>query len=50
MFCFFAHPDDEVLCAGVTIHKLVNGDHKVAIPTMVCSAGARANLLSISFI
>ena len=39
-----AHPDDEVLGAGATIHKLVNEGHKVAVATMVSSAGARANL------
>ena len=39
-----AHPDDEVLGAGATIHKLVNEGHKVAVATMVSKAGARANL------
>ncbi len=39
-----AHPDDEVLGAGATIHKLVCEGHKVAIATLVSSAGARANL------
>ena len=39
-----AHPDDEVLGAGATIHKLVNEGHKVAVATLVNSAGARANL------
>lgn len=39
-----AHPDDEVLGAGATIYKLVNEGHKVAVATLVNSAGARANL------
>ena len=39
-----AHPDDEVLGAGATIHKLVQEGHKVAVATLVNSAGARANL------
>lgn len=39
-----AHPDDEVLGAGATIHKLVEEGHKVAVATLVNSAGARANL------
>ena len=39
-----AHPDDEVLGAGATIHKLVKEGHKVAEATLVNSAGARANL------
>lgn len=39
-----AHPDDEVLGAGATIHKLVQEGHKVAIATLASSAGARANL------
>ena len=39
-----AHPDDEVLGAGATIHKLVREGHKVAVATLVSSAGARANL------
>ena len=39
-----AHPDDEVLGAGATIHKLVKEGHKVAVATLVNSAGARANL------
>lgn len=39
-----AHPDDEVLGAGATIHKLVSEGHKVAVATLVSSAGARANL------
>ena len=39
-----AHPDDEVLGAGATIHKLIDQGHKVAVAIMVGKAGARANL------
>ena len=39
-----AHPDDEVLGAGATIHKLIKKGHKVAVAIMVGKAGARANL------
>ena len=39
-----AHPDDEVLGAGATIHKLVSKGHNVAIAIMVGKAAARANL------
>ena len=39
-----AHPDDEILGAGATIHKLVEEGHNVAIATMVNGAGARANI------
>lgn len=39
-----AHPDDEVLGAGATIHKLVNEGHKVAVATLANHAAARANL------
>ena len=39
-----AHPDDEVLGAGATIHKLVNEGHKVAIATLANHAAARANI------
>ncbi|MBR7123069.1 MAG: PIG-L family deacetylase [Oscillospiraceae bacterium] len=39
-----AHPDDEVLGAGATIHKLINEGHKVAVATLVNHAAARANL------
>ncbi len=39
-----AHPDDEVLGAGATIHKLVEEGNKVAVATLVNSAGARFNL------
>ena len=38
-----AHPDDEVLGAGATIHKLVEEGHHVAVCTMCNNAGARAN-------
>lgn len=39
-----AHPDDEVLGAGATIHKLVSKGHKVAVATMANHAAARANI------
>lgn len=39
-----AHPDDEVLGAGATIHRLVSEGHRVAIATMVSRAEARAQL------
>lgn len=39
-----AHPDDEVLGAGATIHKLINEGHNVAIVTMANHAAARANI------
>ena len=39
-----AHPDDEVLGAGATIHKLVQEGHKVAVCTMANHAAARANI------
>ena len=39
-----AHPDDEVLGAGATIHKLIKDGHKVAVAFMVGKAEARANL------
>lgn len=39
-----AHPDDEVLGAGATIHKLVSGGHRVAVATMVSQAEARSGL------
>lgn len=39
-----AHPDDEVLGAGATIHKLVKNGHKVAIAIMSGHAAARNNL------
>ena len=39
-----AHPDDEVLGAGATIHKLIKEGHKVAIATMANHAAARANI------
>ena len=39
-----AHPDDEVLGAGATIHKLVQEGNKVAVCTMANHAAARANL------
>ena len=39
-----AHPDDEVLGAGATIHKLAKDGHKVAVVTLANHAAARANL------
>lgn len=39
-----AHPDDEVLGAGATIHKLINEGNKVAVCIMSGSAAARKNL------
>ena len=38
-----AHPDDEVLGAGATIHKLINDGNKVAVAIMSGEAAARAN-------
>lgn len=39
-----AHPDDEVLGAGATIHKLIECGNNVAIATMANHAAARANI------
>ena len=39
-----AHPDDEVLGAGATIHKLVQQGHQVAVCIMCSNADARQNL------
>lgn len=39
-----AHPDDEVLGAGATIHKLVQEGNSVAVCTMANHAAARANI------
>lgn len=39
-----AHPDDEILGAGATIHKLICEGHQVAICTMANHAAARKNL------
>jgi LmbE family N-acetylglucosaminyl deacetylase len=39
-----AHPDDEVLGAGATIHKLIKDGNRVAICTMANHAAARANI------
>ena len=39
-----AHPDDEVLGAGATIHKLVKEGNRVAVCTMANHAAARANI------
>ncbi|MEI1255745.1 PIG-L deacetylase family protein [Blautia sp. JLR.GB0024] len=41
-----AHPDDEVLGAGATIHKLVEEGHNVAVAIMVSQAAARKDLSS----
>lgn len=41
-----AHPDDEVLGAGATIHKLIKQGHKVAVAIMVSQAAARKDLSS----
>ena len=39
-----AHPDDEVLGAGATIHKFVRQGHRVAVAIMSGHAAARANI------
>ena len=39
-----AHPDDEVLGAGATIHKLIQANNKVAICTMANHATARTGI------
>ena len=39
-----AHPDDEVLGAGATIHKLVEDGNKVAVCTLANHAAARKNI------
>lgn len=39
-----AHPDDEVLGAGATIHKLIQAGNEVAVLTMANHAAARANI------
>ncbi|MBQ6361523.1 MAG: PIG-L family deacetylase [Lachnospiraceae bacterium] len=39
-----AHPDDEVLGAGATIHKLAKDGDKVAVSIMSGHAAARANI------
>ena len=41
-----AHPDDEVLGAGATIHKLISEGHNVAFAIMVSQAAARKGLSS----
>lgn len=41
-----AHPDDEVLGAGATIHKLIEEGNKVAVAIMVSQAAARKDLSS----
>lgn len=39
-----AHPDDEILGAGATIHKLISEGNDVAVVTMANRAGARVNI------
>ncbi|MBO4360030.1 MAG: PIG-L family deacetylase [Eubacteriaceae bacterium] len=39
-----AHPDDETLGAGATIHKLVREGHRVAVATLAAQAAARSNI------
>ena len=39
-----AHPDDEVLGAGASIHKFAQEGHRVAVCTMANHAAARANI------
>ena len=41
-----AHPDDEVLGAGATIHKLTEQGHRVAVAIMSGKAAARKGLSS----
>lgn len=41
-----AHPDDEVLGAGATMHKLISEGHNVAVAIMVSQAAARKDLSS----
>lgn len=41
-----AHPDDEVLGAGATIHKLLQQENQVAVAIMVSQAAARKDLSS----
>lgn len=41
-----AHPDDEILGAGATMHKLISEGHNVAVAIMVSQASARKDLSS----
>ena len=41
-----AHPDDEVLGAGATMHKLIKAGNNVAVAIMVSQAAARKDLSS----
>lgn len=41
-----AHPDDEILGAGSTIHKLIQDGHNVAVAILVSQAAARKDLSS----
>ena len=45
-FVVVAHPDDEVLGAGATIHKLIKNGNKVAVAIMASQAAARKDLSS----
>ena len=44
-----AHPDDEVLGAAATIHKLIVEGNDVAVATMANHAAARANISATLF-
>lgn len=39
-----AHPDDEVLGAGATIHRLISEGNEVAVAIMANNAAARSNI------
>lgn len=39
-----AHPDDEILGSGATIHKLIKNGHNVAVAIMCSQASARKDL------
>ena len=39
-----AHPDDETLGAGATIHKLASEGHRIAVAIMSGKAAARKGL------
>lgn len=41
-----AHPDDEILGVGATMHKLISEGHNVAVAIMVSQAAARKDLSS----
>lgn len=44
-----AHPDDEVLGAGATIHKLIKMGNSVSVAIMVAQPDARANISETLF-